>query len=478
MKTPCWFNRNRFLSFLRFGGVSALVLAAAAMTLLAVSTTTTYVSADQLDGTVNGALTFSNTPLIVPEGDSEPAISLASNGTMAITGLQWLFNPNFFGTHLWIGPFGSTPTFRGLLDADLQKPARSIFGSGDADVDFGSTGTLHASTLIFLINPPFNNAQLGVSAITCPNGTSPSFDISGCTKKIIDTTQSDRQWITSEGTHVYISYHDSGSSSLIHVQRSDDDGYTWKKVGDPIVGQGGATGDATFNNSQGPIVADPFTHNVYDIYAAGEPSVQKGTSFAFNNIYVSRSTDGGRTWKANLVFHAPLFTRLNQVFPTLAVDPTNGKLYAVWTDTHTVWFSASSDQGSHWTSAVAVNIAPANTTVMPWVAAYNGTVDVVYYATTASSKDDPSAVWNVYLAQTTNDGASFAQSLVSNTPNHVGVICTNGTGCAAGTRNLLDLFEVSIDPQNGRAAVIYTDDTLTTDSSGNPLPQVVLAQQN
>lgn len=42
---------------------------------------------------------------------------------------------------------------------------------------------------------------------------------------------------------------------------------------------------------------------------------------------------------------------------------------------------------------------------------------------------------------------------------------------------MLDLFKVSINPQNGRAAIAYTDDTLTQDSLGNPLPQVVLAQQ-
>ena len=44
----------------------------------------------------------------------------------------------------------------------------------------------------------------------------------------------DRQWVTSEGTTVYISYHDAGNSTLVHVQRSDDDGLTWTKVGDPI----------------------------------------------------------------------------------------------------------------------------------------------------------------------------------------------------------------------------------------------------
>ena len=203
----------------------------------------------------------------------------------------------------------------------------------------------------------------------------------------------------------------------------------------------------------------------------------KGRTFTPNHIDVSRSTDLGKSWTANLVYAAPPGTSLAAVFPSLAVDPTNGKLYAVWSDAHTVWFSSSSDQGSHWSAAVAVNIAPANTAVFPWVAAYNGTVDVVYYGTSASSKDDTSAVWNTYLAQTTNDGASFTQSKVSNTSNHVGVICTGGTACAAGTRNLLDLFEVAIDPQNGKAGVIYTDDTLTQDGSGNPLPQVVLAQQ-
>jgi len=261
------------------------------------------------------------------------------------------------------------------------------------------------------------------------------------------------------------------------VQRSDDDGVTWKKVGDPVVAQGRNTGNATFNNDQGPIVADPFTHNVYDIYAAGQASIQKGTSANFNNILVSRSSDGGQTWMATLVYHAPLNTALNNVFPSLAVDPVNGSLYAVWSDAHSVFFSSSHDQGHTWSSAVVVNIAPASTALFPWVAAYNGTVDVVYYGTTASSNDDPAATWFTYMAQTT-DGVNFDQSRVNTTTNHVGVICTGGTSCQPGTRNLLDLFQVAIDPNNGKAAIVYTNDMLMKDSSGNPLPQVILARQN
>jgi hypothetical protein len=425
-----------------------------------------------------GKLKFTNTLLFRPDGNSEPEISIGANGTMGMVALSLgLASDMQFGTNLWTGPFGATPTFQGIIDAALQQPGKTVFGGEDADVDFGSTGTLHMTTLIFLGNTTLTGGQLGVSAITCGNAAS-SFNSSNCTAQIIDTTQTDRPWITSDGSHVWISYHDSGNSTLIHIQRSDDDGLTFHRVGDPIVGQGGATGNATFDNDQGPIVADSFTHNIYDIYAAGQGGLQKAKTANFNNIFVSRSADGGVTWTATLVFHAPVNVAQNNVFPTLAVDPSNGHLHAAWSDAHTVFYSTSSDQGLTWSAPVSVNIAPANTAIFPWIAARNGTVDLVYYATTASSKDDPSAVWNVYLAQTTDDGQSYTQSLVSNAPNHMGVICTDGIACPQpqipGTRNLLDLFKVAIDPGNGKAAVIYTDDHSLGSFS---LPQVVLAQQ-
>jgi len=92
--------------------------------------------------TLSGNLTFTNTPLFRPDGNSEPEISIAANGTMGIVGLSWLN----FGTNLWTGPFGSTPTFQGVIDAALQHPGKRIFGGGDADVDMGSTGTLHPTS--------------------------------------------------------------------------------------------------------------------------------------------------------------------------------------------------------------------------------------------------------------------------------------------------------------------------------------------
>src|SRR5262249_25965604 len=155
-----------------------------------------------------------------------------------------------FGTNLWTGPAGSSPTFRAVIDAALQPHGRrTALGGDDADVDVGSTGTLHETSLILLVNPPFVHAQLGVSQARCPNAA--SFDLSACTSRILDQAGPDRPWITSEGSRVYIAYHDSGNSVLIHIRRSEDDGLTWTKVGDPIVGQGRVTGSATFNNEAG-----------------------------------------------------------------------------------------------------------------------------------------------------------------------------------------------------------------------------------
>jgi hypothetical protein len=66
--------------------------------------------------------------------------------------------------------------------------------------------------------------------------------VNGCTAQIIDSAGNDRSWITSDGAHVYISYHDAKNSALIRVQRFVDDGFTWPRVGNAITGAGPVTG--------------------------------------------------------------------------------------------------------------------------------------------------------------------------------------------------------------------------------------------
>lgn len=423
-----------------------------------------------------GHPTFSITPLTLSFGSSEPEIALNGN-FMAITSLSFEA-PN--GTQLWTGDFGATPTLQGAIDSALKKAGFAVvFGGDDASIDLGSTGTLHAATLVAAINKPFRGAQISIAAIRCANPTSADFSVSNCTAQIVDTAGNDRPWITSDGPHVYISYHDSKQAALVRVQRSDDDGFTWTRVGDAITGAGTITASATHNNSAGPIVADPLSHNLYVVFASGETGFLKAKTADFNNIFVSRSTDNGDHWTPVLVFVGPLLSSNGNLFPSIAVDHATGDVYAVWTNAGaggtSAYFSYSADGGESWSTPVIVNSAPVITPEFAWVAAYNGTADVVYYGT--SGANDVNAVWNVYFAQTTDNGATFTQSLVNAKSNHAGVICTEGIACPPGTRNLLDFFEVGIDPLNGSAAIVYVDDTLTKDAKGNPLPQTVLAQQ-
>lgn len=422
---------------------------------------------------------FTNTPLIstfdggpptAPNanstGNSEPAIAFGQDGRMAVDGLAWL--P--FQVNLWNGRFGSTPSYFGAMDQTIPEPGngRLGLGDGDADLDIASTGTLHLADLDFIVN---NNGgfQLGVSVTNCPQtATGPA----GCKTTVLDKTQADRQWITSLGKTAWVSYHDSADSTLIHVKKSTDDGASWRTSGDPVVGQGSTTGSSTFNNMQGPIVADPSTGYVYDIYAAGTPQ-SKCCSADFDHIYVSRSTDGGAHYTATLVFAAPVAgTALDNIFPSLAVDPTNGNVYAVWSDGHGVWESTSTDHGQTW--SMALNVSNTATSVMPWVAARGGKADVVWYGSN-QAQSDSSAVWNVYDAQSTGHGWGVKQ--VSNSPNRIGAVCTNGDACS-GNRELLDLFEVAEDPVSGKAAIIYTDttiDTYTSSTGTHELPEIVLA---
>src|SRR5437667_10059026 len=186
--------------------------------------------------------TFVNIPLIRSDGGSEPDLSIGPDGTTVFVSISW----TQFATNAWKASFGQTPVFQGQIDTSL---APGVGGGEDADVDLGSTGTLHATTLLAFFNPQTKITQLGVSAITCANADF-SNNFAHCTSQIIDTTQADRPWITSDGVHVYISYHDSGSSTTIHVQRSADAGVTFHRAGDPIVGQAEAPGNSQFTNDQ------------------------------------------------------------------------------------------------------------------------------------------------------------------------------------------------------------------------------------
>jgi hypothetical protein len=154
-------------------------------------------------------------------------------------------------------------------------------------------------------------------------------------------------------------------------------------------------------------------------------------------------------------------------FTVAAVDRASN-VYVVWSERHPgtqttdTMLAVSTTRGATWTQPIKVNNGP-QTTTFPWIVAGDaGKIDIVYYGTSEkglSPETVPAgAKWKVWMAQSLN--------ALDPTPNfkespgtgfiHQGPICTSGTGCAPGTRDLLDFFQLDVDAQ-GLANIAYTD---------------------
>ena len=135
--------------------------------------------------------------------------------------------------------------------------------------------------------------------------------------------------------------------------------------------------------------------------------------------------------------------------------------------------AVSKNRGETWSKPIQVNQGP-KTTTFPWIVAGDaGRIDIVYYgivSTGPSPETVPdSATWRVYMAQSVNSLAAkptFTESAA--TPAiHKGKICTSGTGCSAGTRDLLDFFQIDVD-RRGNANIAYTDNLNTPADGSDP----------
>ena len=143
------------------------------------------------------------------------------------------------------------------------------------------------------------------------------------------------------------------------------------------------------------------------------------------------------------------------------------------TQTTDVYFTVSKDRGVTWRAPVKVNNGP-QTTTFPWIVAGDrGKIEIVYYGTCEkgpSPETVPStSKWKVWMAQSLNaldPVPSFKENPATEFI-HQGPICTSGTGCAPGTRDLLDFFQIDID-ELGLANIAYTDNLNTPPDGSDP----------
>lgn len=212
----------------------------------------------------------------------------------------------------------------------------------------------------------------------------------------------------------------------------------------------------------------------------------------YNDDVVVTRVDGGASRMATQVDAHP-FTAANDrpdtfdSFTVVAVDRASN-VYVVWNERHPslqrtdIMLAVSKDRGATWSKPIQVNTGP-QTTTFPWIVAGDaGKIDIVYYGTDQkgpSPEEVPAtSKWKVYLSQSLNALApvpTFKENPATGFI-HQGSICTSGTGCASGTRDLLDFFQVDVDAQ-GNANITYTDNYNTPPDGTDPHQEWVMFVQ-
>jgi hypothetical protein len=405
-----------------------------------------------------------------------------------------------FGRSFVIGPTGlagGCKAFRVTHDGSssiyLGQPDHQA-GGGDCDWAIGPQET----------TVPASDDDLAFSSLTLPNITVGKSDDGGKTfgppnPAAAQVGGDDRMWnvadpnLNSAGfATIFMSYHDV-SVGNIEVSISIDGGQTYVQSGPLINPSDVPTAQwtaANAGNELGNLVARRDSSGRLTLYSIFETPDSEADAIAqnlagtahFNRIYeaVGTVTDTGAVptvaWRNYEVFRGAVGSRFNRIFPVTTVDKA-GRVYAVWCDGNSI-FTKSSPNGIDWTASVVQITNPTgnNTAIMPWAQAGKaGIVDLVFYGARGGAgaqpnpQDDPANVWNVYMAQTVDGGATWTASKASDHDIHTGPVCIDGLGCDTSmprrNRTLLDFFQVSVDPTNGAADIAYTDDQASPGSA-------------
>jgi hypothetical protein len=383
----------------------------------------------------------------LPEGDGGDLVWYSDDN-----GLTWTFQE---------GPGGTgSPT---------------VIGGGDSDLATGFADEVYVTGLTLA------NITLAAS---CDNGATFTFN-----PITVPSTPDDRQWmdayedspLPAGAPQFVLNYGNFAAGRMLYNQILAP--ACAPPVGGPdidVSGPGCTTGtEIDCYQWPGNLAVDENTGDVYVTHnTLGNPN---------NDDVIVARVDGGASSVPATQADVFKFVAANNrpdtfdSFTAVAVDRASN-VYVVWSERHSATqttetrFAVSKDRGVTWSPAFKVNKAPLTTT-FPWIVAGGaGKIDIVYYGTSATGPSPEtvplSSRWKVYMAQSVN-ALSATPKFVEKAATgfmHEGSICTSGTGCAAGTRDLLDFFQIDID-QHGLANIAYTDNLNTPPSGGSDLHQ-------
>ena len=133
--------------------------------------------------------------------------------------------------------------------------------------------------------------------------------------------------------------------------------------------------------------------------------------------------------------------------------------------------AVSHDRGATWQNVQDVGAAQGvQNTVFPEVVAGDSNRAAFFFLGSSTSGANGRATdltfpgtWYGYIATTYDGGASWVTANATpNDPVQRGVVCTNGTTCPDGTRNLLDFNDITVDKQ-GRVTAAFADGCVTAE---------------
>lgn len=275
----------------------------------------------------------------------------------------------------------------------------------------------------------------------------------------------DRHWITAYGNNtVYLSGRGLASATLsdLWVSTSIDHGRTWSPR--DFVQIAASTTPGYLDVDRRPLGSAPGAGNVYYSHqnanamfvSVAEPSPIPGVS----------PTGGPLSFRTYVVDNT---TGHGHLFDVVRVG-VDGTLYAVWSDDRDIYLATSTDQARTWSTPVRVNnpnTVDANgrqvrTNIFPWlVPGDRGRVGIVWFGSNAFNNGDNEGDWAVYYTFSENaldDIPTFTQVQASDHYIHAFNVSEAGLGSgAANNRNLLDFFQVDMDP-TGAAVIAFADD--------------------
>ncbi len=409
---------------------------------------------------VTGGISFSpNVTVKAPVAgrDGEPSNRTDYQGNAYVSAIRGF--PA--GVDLWhfdLNPSSSTydpqlrnPSYRGQPDA---FPTNALFdvgadGGGDVDLAVGFEPPAVGNGLPNLTEVSLIAANISSSLSQDLGNT---FTLDPAASYI---PADDRQWIEAyKGNVVFMSYRAPiplTATDYLWVATSLDGGLTWPVTSE--MGNDGTTPGyiSVDQNSAMVYVAHQNSGALFISRAQFDPANPE-TPLNFSKVTVDTSTSHGHLFDSVKVGH-------------------DGTVYALWSNDQNIYYAYSIDQGRTWSNKIQVNNPnfvvndrfgnpqTVKTNVMPWMEAGSaGRVDFVWFGTTDASNDD-NADWNVFFAQASNANSStptVQQVVASDHFVHAGNISEQGLGGAA-NRNLLDYFQVSLDPQ-GAAMIAFGDD--------------------